>query len=284
MKNERILANGIAISNDTRVTGLNNNDLIIGSSGSGKTGGYVIPNLQNLTDSIVVSDTKGQLTKIFTKSLKSRGYKVCTLDLVNPEKSCGYNPLNGIRRYKNGKYREQDVLTLANNIVPTLDKDEPFWEQAAAGYIVFLIAFCLETLPPKEQNMISICELHNRFIQPGGSLSFHKWSLENPSSYAAKKFNQINYSSTAEKMWASIIEFANRALEPFAFEEAKSIFESKNSFDISSIGNEKTALFLNVSDTDRTFDKLVNIFYTQTLRILCSNADARSDGRLKVPV
>ncbi|MDE7288403.1 MAG: type IV secretory system conjugative DNA transfer family protein, partial [Oscillospiraceae bacterium] len=122
MKNERILANGISISNDTKVTGLNNNDLIIGSSGSGKTGGYVIPNLQNLTDSIMVSDTKGQLTKMFTKSLKSRGYKVCTLDLVNPEKSCGYNPLNGIRRYKSGKYREQDVLTLANNIVPTLDK------------------------------------------------------------------------------------------------------------------------------------------------------------------
>ncbi|MDE6710505.1 MAG: type IV secretory system conjugative DNA transfer family protein, partial [Oscillospiraceae bacterium] len=117
MKNERILANGIAISNDTRVTGLNNNDLIIGSSGLGKTGGYVIPNLQNLTDSIVVSDTKGQLTKMFSKQLKLRRYKVCTLDLVNLEKSCGYNPLNGIRRYKSGKYREQDVLTLANNIV-----------------------------------------------------------------------------------------------------------------------------------------------------------------------
>lgn len=284
MKNERILANGIEISNDTRVTGLNNNDLIIGSSGSGKTGGYVIPNLQNLTDSIVVSDTKGQLTKMFTKSLKSRGYKVCTLDLVNPEKSCGYNPLNGIRRYKSGKYREQDVLTLANNIVPTLDKDEPFWEQAAAGYMAFLIAFCLETLPPDEQHMISVCELHNRFVQPGGNLSFTKWALENPNCYAAKKFNQISYSTTVEKMWASIIEFANRTLEPFSFEEEKSIFENPKSFDISNPGNEKTALFLNVSDTDRTFDNLVNIFYTQALQILCSNADARSEGRLKVHV
>lgn len=94
MKNKRILANGISISNNTQITGLNNNDLIIGSSGSSKTGGYVIPNLQNLSDSIVVSDTKGQLTKMFTNRLKARGYKVCTLDLVNPEMSCGYNPLS----------------------------------------------------------------------------------------------------------------------------------------------------------------------------------------------
>ncbi len=65
MNNERILAEGISVSNDTFVTGLNNNDLIIGSSGSGKTGGYVIPNLQNISESLVVSDTKGQLRKMF---------------------------------------------------------------------------------------------------------------------------------------------------------------------------------------------------------------------------
>ena len=173
---------------------------------------------------------------------------------------------------------------MANNIVPTLDILEPFWEQAAAGYITFLIAFCLETLPIEEQNMTSVCELHNRFVQPGGDLSFLQWSLENQDTYAAKKFHQINYSSNAEKMWSSIIEFANRALEVFDFEESKSIFETQNSFDISSLGTKKTALFLNVSETDRTFYRLVNIFYTQTLQILCTNADANPDGKLNVPV
>lgn len=284
MKNDRILADGIAVSNDTNSTGFNNNDLIIGSSGSGKTGGYVIPNLQNLNDSIVVSDTKGRLTKMFKKPLTERGYRVCTIDLVNPKKSCGYNPLNGIRRYKNGKYREQDVLTLASNIVPMLDVVEPFWEQAAAGYIAFLIAFCLETLPPEEQNMISVCKLHTRFVKPGGNLSFMKWAETHKNSYAAKKYTRLSSSITAEKMWSSILEFANRALEPFDFEEARTIFENPDSFDISSLGKEKTALFLNVSDTDRTFDQLANIFYTQALQILCSIADSHPDGKLKIPV
>ena len=98
MNNNRILANGIVISNNTELTGLNNNDLIIGSSGTGKTGGYVIPNLQNLNDSIVVSDTKGQLAKMFTNSLKARGYKVCTLGLVDPEKSDVPKTVNTVNR------------------------------------------------------------------------------------------------------------------------------------------------------------------------------------------
>ncbi len=284
MNNERILAQGITVSNDTKITGFNNNDLIIGSSGSGKTGGYIVPNLQNLTGSIVVSDTKGQLRKMFENELMSKGYCVFTLDFVSLEKSCGYNPISGIRHYKNGKYREQDVLTLASNIVPILDVLEPFWEQAAAGYIAFLIAFCLETLPPEKQNMISICELHTRFLKPNGKLSFMKWAETNPQSYAAKKLTRINGSSNADKMWSSIFELANRALELFDFEEAKTIFNNPKSFDISRLGTEKTALFLNVSDADRTFDNLVNIFYTQALQILCSNADKNPEGRLKVPV
>ena len=80
----RVLAEGISVSNDTRKTGLNNNDLIIGSAGAGKTGGYVIPNLQKLSGSLVVSDTKGQLYRGFHKELENAGFKVTVIDLVDP--------------------------------------------------------------------------------------------------------------------------------------------------------------------------------------------------------
>ena len=98
MFGERILAENVKISNDTRKTGLNNNDLIIGSSGCGKTGGYVIPNIQNIEGSLIVSDTKGQLERRFKKSLVEKGYDVYSVDLVNMHRSCGYNPLNYIRK------------------------------------------------------------------------------------------------------------------------------------------------------------------------------------------
>lgn len=280
----RILAKDITISNDTWKTGLNNNDLIIGTSGSGKTGGYVIPNIENLTGSLVVSDTKGNLARNYTKFLKDRGYEVYTLDFVNPMKSCGYNPLRCIRHYQDGSYCEQDVLTLANTMMPVLDTKEPFWEKAAAGYIAFLIAYVLEVLPPDEQNMISVCKLHRTMMKSKGKPSFILWADEGYDSFAVKKYEEFSGSRDADRMWASINEFATRALELFDFRETRHIFESKNCINIRNLGRRKTVLFLNSSDTDRTFDNLVNVFYTQALQNLCTEADHNEDSRLKVPV
>ena len=284
MNNIRFLAENIYVSNDTWTTGLNNNDLIIGTSGTGKTGGYVIPNLQNISGSIVVADTKRRLCNMFRKELEEKGYDVYTLDFVDPLNSCGYNPFDGIRRYPDGTYREQDVLTLANTLMPTLDSREPFWDKAAAGYIAFLIAYCLEAVVPEEQNMVSLCKLHQTFIKPGGELSFMEWAEKNPDSFASKKYHQIQSAIIADKTWSCITEFANCALEPYGFKEIHHILKSENPFDIRSLGKKKTVLFLNISDTDRAFDTLVNVFYTQALHLLCTLADSNSDGRLEVPV
>lgn len=280
----RYLADGITVSNDTRLTGLNNNDLIIGTSGSGKTGGYVVPNIQNISGSMVVSDTKGQLCKIFKSKLKEKGYNVYILDFVNPLNSCGYNPLDGIRRYENGSYCEQDVLTVANTLMPILDRNDPFWEKSAASYIAFLIAFCLERLPPHEQNMVSLCKLHQALYNPDAELTFLEWADSNKDSFAARKFNQLRSISKADRTWSCILEFANRALEPFEFKEMAHIFESKDCFDISTLGKKKAVLFINISDTDRTFDHVVNVFHTQTLQLLCRLADSSENGRLDIPV
>lgn len=284
MKNYRILADGISISNDTKLTGLNNNDMIIGSSGSGKTGGYVIPNIQNITGSMVVSDTKGQLCKSFKTELEQKGYDVYILDFVNPMNSCGYNPLAEIRRYKDGKYCEKDILTLANIIMPVLSRQDPFWEQAAASLLTFLISYCLEALPENEHNMMTICDLFNAVISPKGMLPFEMWVKDNPDSYTAKKINHIISIRETDKTWSCIIEFLNCALQPFMFSEAKKIFQNENNFSPLILGRKKSVLFINISDTDSSLDRLVNIFYTQTLQRLCYDADENKNGRLKVPV
>jgi len=168
--------------------------------------------------------------------------------------------------------------------MPALNRYDPFWEMAAAGYLAFLISFCLDALEESEHNMISVCKLHQSFIKKNGTLLFDKWVEENPDTFTAKKFYQLQAIFNADKMWSSIVEFANRALELFMFEEAKSIFENTINFNIIDLGREKTVLFINNSDTDRTFDRLANIFYTQALQRLCYEADMNPDGRLKVPV
>jgi type IV secretion system protein VirD4 len=44
------------------------------------------------------------------------------------------------------------------------------------------------------------------------------------------------------------------------------------------IGQEKTAVFVIISDTDRSMDGMANLFFSQTMQELCSYADNRCRG------
>ncbi len=95
----RILAEGHTVSNDTWATGLNNNDVIIGPSGAGKTRGYVLPNiLQCNHESLVVVDTKHTLQREVCGVLERHGFKTVSIDFTDCIHSqCGYNPLDFVR-------------------------------------------------------------------------------------------------------------------------------------------------------------------------------------------
>ena len=90
----RILAQDQFISNNTWITGINHNDLIIGPSGAGKTRGYVMPNLLQCSESVIAADTKGMLYDNLRLSLEKRGYRVLLLDFADLCGSCGYPVLS----------------------------------------------------------------------------------------------------------------------------------------------------------------------------------------------
>ena len=230
---KRILAKGIEVSTNPYVSNLNNNVLVIGGSGSGKTGSYVVPNLQEANGSLCICDTKGLLEKHYGKLLTEKGYKIRTLDLVNPERSWGYNPLAYIRRYPDGRIREQDVLTLAGVLSPVINSRDPIWEMSARSYIAFLIAYCMETEKPDCQNLITVANLHREFSKPNGDVKFLSWINAHRDRFASKKYFEIMANRDADKMFASIMGFVNEALEPFSYHEAKCIFGNVNNSQIS---------------------------------------------------
>ena len=281
---KRIIANGVTVSNNTYETGLNNNDIIIGKPGSGKTGGYISYNLASPNGSFVVSDTKGLLFKRFSGYLTNLGYNVKVLDFVRPERSCAYNPLKYIRRHSDGSFYEQDIKKGATIINPALDKHEPFWDQAATRYICMLIGYVLETEEGDNANMTAVVKVHQRFHQGEGELEFKQYARMNPGSFAARKYNELKSVSNAERTWACIIEFASVALDPFGYKDFEPIFGKPDDVDIDCLGREKTVVFLNCSDNDPSFHVLCNIFNTQTLQTLIEQADKNEDGKLKVPV
>lgn len=281
---ERIIADGIRVSNNNRLTGLNGNDLIIGTSSSGKTTGYICSNLNNPYGSFVVQDTKGLLFNQFSASLKRKGYKTIIFDFVNPEKSSPYNPLSYIRRRKDGSLVERDIKKLAVQLTPTLDRDEPFWEKACTRYISMLIAYVLEALPSSEGHMGSVISMHRLLQEPLGKALMDEWAQELPDSYSARKYKMLAASMVADKMWGSILEFVSEVLDPFDCSEFRSIFLKSTSWDIGEAGRKPCAIFVNTSDHDPSYAILTSTLYCQVLQVLLDEADSQVDGCLKTPV
>lgn len=291
---ERILAENYTVINDTTTTDLNNNDLIIGPSGAGKTMGYVKPNIRQFTNSMIVADTKSSLSKELSAELKAHGYTVHTVDFVNPEKStAAYNPLNYIRKHEDGRYREQDIMTVSYALIPPSRAEDAFWETGARNILACLISFVLEAFPDDNPNLSKVVDIYNLMSHQIANLKsrtkpkvafLDEWALDHPDSFAVKRYYMFKDSITAEKMWGSFVQFVTNALSPFEFKEAEALFMKEGDFRIEHLGDKPTVLFLNISDSDRTFDGLINLFYTQALQSLMWAADKTASNRLKVPV
>lgn len=285
--NYRILADGHTISNDTWQTGLNNNDLVIGPSGAGKTRGYVLPNILQCSESMVVTDTKGAICQDVRPVLENAGYQVVEINLADCAASpCGYNPLAYIRRDKDGHYSEQDILTLAACIVPVETVRDPYWENMARIYLESAVAYVLEALPEGEQDFTSVVRLAGEMGQ-GGKYKKLMDELEviDPGSFALARYRMYqSVSQNAGTTSSCIHSFLASKISPLAFEGAKSLLKNPNKINIKRLGRKKTAVFLTISDTDSSLYRLASLFYAQAVHTLCTLADKSAGHRLRVPV
>ncbi len=286
-RNCRILAEGKMADNDTRKTGLNNNDLIIGSSGSGKTRSYVKPNILQCNESIIVADTKNVLYEETAPVLQKRGYEVWLLDLADMEHSpVGYNPLAAVRHdglYD--EYNDQDISAVAMAICPNESAKEPFWDYAARLQMEALIAYVLEALPREEQDLASVARLQGVMHRDFFDTLFIELEEARPDSIAVNRWRLFANTKNADKTNDCIRLMLGERLHPFVSRGAKKLMRHEKQIDFRQMAEKKTALFINISDMDRAQDKLLNLIYTQALQTLARYADRECRGhRLPVPV
>lgn len=283
-KSYRILARDQNVDNDTWATGLNNNDLIIGPSGSGKTRGYVLPNILQASESLIVTDTKGDLCQQTRAALGKHGYEVQEINLADCIASpYGYNPLDYIRM-AHGRCHEQDVMTVAAALVPVETDREPFWELSARSILACMIAYVMERLPEQEHTMDSVTRLFREMGSGKFDQLMHELVEIDPDCFAALQYQLFHLMQKSEKTYASVQGILSEKLSTFTFSGAQFLLDHPRKISLSNIGKYKTAVFLHISDTDRSMDRIAALFYTQALHVLCSCADGRPDRRLKIPV
>ncbi len=280
-----VLPDGKKYSLDDRQTRLNNNVLVVGTTGAAKTRTLVIPNLLECVGSYVVTDPKGNLYRNWGRYMKAHGYRVVRLSFIHPERSIHYNPLKYVKT-------THQIQQLASALVKSSDgkSTDPFWDESALMLINSLIAYIKETVPEdsKDQNFHNILELlrlagcdENDLASPLSILmeDLHK---ENPKSWAYKQYK--NVSQSAQRTYLSIVISAIAKFCTVDTEELNLMMQD-DKIDLKSIGQRKTAVFVEVSDSDRSMDMLVNLFFTQAMNQLCTFADEEcADSCLPVPV
>lgn len=282
----RILAEGRKVNNNTWVTGLNNNDVIIGPSGAGKTRGYVIPNILQAEESMIVADTKGSVSRIVMRELRKKGYRCQTIDFTGEGSSVGYNPLDYIRYdARNDTYSAKDMKTIAAAIVPIESEKDPFWDYAGRMYLESMIAYVMECLPKAEHTLTTVQRLFRTMGTGQFNWLFKELTELNPESYAVSVYEMYKDNMKAEKMHESIRGILAEKLAVLTLDSVEKLIQNRSRVDFKEMGMRKTALFLKISDTDRSMDRLINLFYMQALHELCSAADRDFVGhRLPVPV
>lgn len=264
----------------------NKNVLIVGGSGSGKTRFWLKPNLLQMHSSYVVTDPKGSIAVECGNALLKNGYRIKIVNTINFKKSMHYNPFAYI-------HSEKDILKLVTTLIANTKGEgkagDEFWTKAETLLYCALIGYLHYEAPEEEQNFATLIEFiiamevreDDEDFQNPVDLMMEELEKKNPNHFAVRQYKK--YRLAAGKTAKSILVSCGARLAPFDIQELREI-TAYDELELDTLGDQKTALFLIMSDTDSTFNFLISMIYTQLFNLLCEKADDVYGGRLPVHV
>ncbi len=250
--------------------------LVIGATGSGKTVSTILPSIQVLAkkgESMVLTDPKGELFEMTGGLLKAKGYDLIVLNFRNPQKGNAWNPMTlPYRLYKSdNKDKAIELLDdLALNILYEENNSnaDPFWEKTSADYFSGLALGLFEDAPEEKININSISLTTTVGEEKCGGSTYVKeyFNMKDPNSPA-----YINASGTImapSETKGSIISVFKQKVKLFSSRENLSEMLSYSDFDLRTIGERPTAVFIIIQDEKKTYHSLATIFIKQCYETL----------------
>ena len=296
-----VFANNIILTQTERLTmnsrpkdprtARNKNVLVVGGSGSGKTRFFVKPNLMQCVSekypcSFVVTDPKGSLIVECGRMLRHFGYRIKVMNTINFAKSMHYNPLAYI-------HSEKDILKLVNCLIANTRGEgkggDPFWDKSEVLLYTALIGYLWQEALEEDRNFATLIDMigsmqtreDNEDFQNPIDLMFEDLEREKPDCFAVRQYKKFKLA--AGKTAKSILISCGARLAVFDIAELREL-TAYDELELDTLGDQKTALFLIMSDTDDSFNFLIAMCYTQLFNLLCDKADDVYGGRLPVHV
>lgn len=251
-------------------------------------------------------------------NLSYQPYRIKVFNTIDFGKSMHYNPF----AYISKKNREKDILKFVDVLIKNTQSSQQnggddFWVKAEKLLYTAYIAMIFTINPQEEQNFETLIEMINssecreddetfqnaidrlfEFIEcwinddfPNDveiSNEFQEMKANQPNeeqkrlgAFACKQYHA--YKLAAGKTAKSILISCSTRLAPFAIDEVLEI-TSYDELGLDKLGDELSALFVIISDTDATFNFLVAIMYSQLFNLLCTKADNSEGGKLNYHV
>ena len=287
-KEKVILGENCCYSVDSKETGLNNNVIVCGGSGSGKTMSISEPRLlETKTSSIIAVVTKRRIVNKYIPLFEERGYEILDLNFVDPDKStCCYDPLQYVKSYS-------DITFLAKSIIKAnKQKDnsnaDPYWDEAAISLLSAEIAYIMMT--KENATFVDVLEVNDSLTLDDGSGTiqtslddnFDYIAAENPSCFAISCWR--TFKQLPVKTAACVFSTLNSTIDTVFSPEIRKMIESEKKVNFEQMGNKRTILFVTTSAVNSALHSFVNMFYAQAFKQLFEYAENCPDGVLPVPV
>ena len=260
----------------------NLNACVIGSSGSGKTRFWLTPQLLQAHSSYVVVDPKGGTLDQCGRFLQREKYRVRVFNSIDFSKSMHYNPLAYIKT-------ESDVLKFVTALIANTKGDgkegDEFWTKAETLLYCALVSYIVFEGPEEERNMNTLVEMINSMevreddetFKNAVDYMFDGLERRSPQHFAVRQYKK--YKLASGKTAKSILISCGARLAPFDIPQLREIM-SYDELELDRLGDEKSALFFLISDTDTTYNFLVALAFSQMFNLLCERADNTYGGRL----
>lgn len=289
---EVVNAAGIPLINDGKNIWVDNGEyhnLVIGSTGSGKTQTIVKPMVNLLAkkgESMIITDPKGEIYKYSASYLKEKGYRIIVLNFREPQRGNSWNPLALPNNYYRAGNQDKAIELLndvALNILydPSNKSESDFWEKSAADYFSGLALGLFQDAKEEEVNLNSINVM--------STVGEERYATSN---YIKEYFSMKGEKSNAYMFASSTINAPNdtkggllatfrQKIRNFSTGEALSEMLSYSDFNMKDIGNGKTAVFMIIHDEKKTYHPLMTIFIKQCYETLI---DVAQENGGKLPV
>lgn len=239
-------------------------NLVIGSTGSGKTQVSILPTLRlamKANQPFVISDPKGEIYKKLSNQLKKEGYNVIALNFDDATYGNNWNPLElAYKMYKENKDKSIKLLEDLGYYLffDPKDKSDPFWVNSTIDYFTGLALYLFENGAKEEIHLSSICNISSKLQQKTNATEFLETLDKNSNIY----LNLVGTLAAPTETRGSILSVFNQKMKKYISRENLSNMLSASDFNICEISNNKTALFI-INGHTNYCDNLIPLLVSQ---------------------